>query len=104
VATGEGNVLALRIEGLHAGAVPFKAQWLLERISEAARQHDIETSWYRHEGHPVAILRFQANQPRPTIRLVSVRVEQGKLTVHGESTERTRTAMNQVPEDGAGVR
>src|SRR5205085_4586495 len=42
VAPSEGNVLALKLEGFHAGAVPFKAQWLLERLSEVARQHDIE--------------------------------------------------------------
>jgi hypothetical protein len=97
VTSSETNVLAVCIEGLHAGAVPFKAQWLLERLSEAARQHDIDISWYRHDGHPVAILRFQANQARPTLKLRHVRIEPGMLTIHGESTERTRTAMN-VPD------
>jgi hypothetical protein len=94
VPPGEGNVLALRLDGFHAGAVPFKAQWLLERLSEVARQNDVEVSWYRHEGHPVAILRFQANQPRPTLKLRNVRIEQGQLTVWGESGDKARTAMN----------
>jgi hypothetical protein len=97
VPPGEGNVLALSLVGFHAGAVPFKAQWLLERLSEVARQNDVEVSWYRHEGHPVAILRFQANQPRPTIKLRNVLIEQGKLTVYGESGDRRRTAMNAAP-------
>jgi hypothetical protein len=94
VPPGEGNVLALRLDGFHAGAVPFKAQWLLDRLSEVARQNDVEVSWYRHEGHPVAILRFQANQPRPTLKLRNVRIEQGQLTVWGESGDKQRTAMN----------
>ena len=94
VPTGEGNVLALCLKGFHAGAVPFKAQWLLDQLSEVARQNDVEVSWYRHEGHPVAILHFQAGQPRPTIKLKNVRIEQGQLTVSGESGERRRTAMN----------
>lgn len=97
VAPSEGNVLALRLEGIHAGAVPFKAQWLLERLSEVARQNDVEVSWYRHEGKPVAILRFQPNQPRPAIKLRDVRIEQGKLTVSGESGEKRRTAMIVTP-------
>ena len=86
----EPNVMAVRIEGFHAGAVPFKAQWLLERFSEAARQREIDVSWYRHEGHPVALLRFQPNQVRPTLRLKVVRFEQGQVTIHGESAERGR--------------
>lgn len=99
VAPSEGNVLALRMEGFHAGAMPFKAQWLLERLSEVARQHDVEVSWYRHEGRPVAILRFQPNQPRPPIKLKQVRIEQGKLTVSGESGGQRRTAVSLlVPE------
>jgi hypothetical protein len=97
VAPSEGNVLALRMEGFHAGAVPFKAQWLLDRLSDVARQHEVEVSWYRHEGRPVAILRFQPNQPRPSIKLKQVLVEQGKLTVSGESGPQRRTAVSLLP-------
>src|SRR4051794_24921472 len=57
----EPNVLMLQLERFDAGLVPFSAQWLLERISETARQRDIDVSWYRHDGHPVAIVRFQAD-------------------------------------------
>ena len=89
------GVLALRMEGFHAGAMPFKAQWLLDRLSEVGRQHDVEVTWYRHEGKPVAILRFQPNQPRPAIKLKQVIVEQGKLTVSGESGG--RRAVSQLP-------
>jgi hypothetical protein len=94
----EPNVMALCIEGFHAGAVPFKAQWLLERFSEVARQHDLDVSWYRHEGHPVALLRFQANQVRPTIRLKTVHFDRGQLTIQGESSpDRPRTGINGPP-------
>ena len=50
-------------------------------------------SWYRHEGHPVALLRFQANQARPTLRLKVVSFEQGQVTIHGESAERARAGL-----------
>src|SRR2546425_1743265 len=59
----EPNVIGLELQGLHAGAVPIAAQSLLEQISETARQNGIEVIWYRHNGNPVALLRFQADQP-----------------------------------------
>jgi hypothetical protein len=96
VAPSEGNVLALRMEGFHAGAMPFKAQFLLDRLSDVARQHEIEVSWYRHEARPVAILRFHPNQPRPPIKLKQVSIEEGKLTVSGESGDKRRTAMSRL--------
>ncbi len=82
---GEANSVALELEGFHAGALPIAAQSLLERISEVGRQNGIEVGWYRHDGHPVAVLRFQAEQPRPTLQLQAVQVEQGAITITGKS-------------------
>jgi hypothetical protein len=87
VPRGEPTVVALGLESFRAGLVPFTAQWLLERISEVARQNSIEVSWYRHEGHPVALVRFQADQPRPTLELKAVQFEPGRITIHGQCTE-----------------
>lgn len=81
------NVVAVQLHGVRAGALPFTAQWLLERISESARQNGIEVNWYRHEGHPVALLRFQADQARPTLQLTAIQIEHGKITIHGRSAE-----------------
>ena len=82
---GESNVVAIQLEGLRAGALPFKAQWLLEQISEVGRQNGIEVNWYRHDGHPVALLRFQADHPRPTLQLKAVQLEEGRITIRGRS-------------------
>jgi hypothetical protein len=83
----ESNLMAMRLEHIDAGMVPFSAQWLLERISEVARNNGIEVSWFRHEGYPVALIRFQADQARPTLQLEDVRFEQGSITIHGRSRE-----------------
>ena len=83
----ESNLLAMRLERIDAGLVPFSAQWLLERISEVARNNNIEVSWYRHEGYPVALIRFQADQARPTLQLKAVQFEQGSISIHGRSRE-----------------
>jgi hypothetical protein len=83
----EANVVALEFESLHAGAVPISAQWLLERVSEAARQQDIDVSWYRLNGHPVVLLRFQAGRLHPTFQLRRLELRQGMLLISGRSLE-----------------
>jgi hypothetical protein len=83
----EQNVVALEVQALHAGALPITAQSLLDRVSEVARQRDIDVPWFRHNGHPVALLRFQANQPRPTIRLERLELREGELIVRGRSLD-----------------
>ena len=85
LAKGEANAVALELEGFHAGALPIAAQSLLERISEVGRQNGIDVNWYRHNGHPVALLRFQADSPRPTLQLQAVQLKQGEITITGRS-------------------
>jgi hypothetical protein len=95
------NVVALELQGLHAGALPVAAQSLLERISEAARQNNIDVSWYRHDGHPVALLRFQADQDRPTVKIEHLCLKPGVLEIQGRSMEvstpRAEPAAEQAP-------
>jgi hypothetical protein len=81
------NVVALELQGLHAGSLPIAAQSLLERVSEAARQNNIDVTWYRYEGNPVALLKFQADQDRPTLRLEHLSLQQGVLEIRGRSLE-----------------
>ncbi len=83
VARDEPNVLALQLIGFHAGALPISAQSMLEPAVELGRQHGIDINWYRHEGYPVALLRFQADQPRPTLELRLVQIAQGAITLQG---------------------
>jgi hypothetical protein len=89
---GETNVVALQLERFHAGLLPFSAQWLLEQISDTARRNNVEVSWYRHEGHPVALLRFQADRERPTLRLKTVKIDQGVIYIHGRSNDERASA------------
>jgi hypothetical protein len=83
----ETNVVALELQGLHAGSVPIAAQSLLERVSETARQNNIEVTWYRHKGYPVALLRFQADQDHPTYRLERLKLHQGEIEIRGRSID-----------------
>src|SRR5262249_15115867 len=85
--TREPNVVALEIEGLRAGSLPIGAQSLLESVAEAARPHDIEISWFRHNGNPVAVVRFQATKTQPTVRLERLELHQGIIVIGGRSFE-----------------
>jgi hypothetical protein len=88
----EPNVVALEFRGMHAGAVPISSQSLLERVSEAARQHDIDPTWYRYNGHPVLLLRFQAGRSRPTFQIQQLDLHQGILCIGGRSLDTTPQA------------
>jgi hypothetical protein len=81
------NVVAMELQGLHAGSLPITAQSLLDRVSEVARRQDIEVTWYRLNGNPVALLRFQATQPRPTVHLERLELTDGQLLIVGRSAE-----------------
>jgi hypothetical protein len=85
--TSESNVVGLELQGLHAGSLPISAQSVLESITEVARRQDIEVTWYRWNGNPVAMLKFQATQQRPTVRLERLSLQKGLLTIGGRSIE-----------------
>lgn len=82
----ELNTLAMEVIGLRAGSLPLSTGTLLDQVSEWARQQHIEISWYRNDGHPVAIMRFHTDLSRPTFQFDRVELEDGLLRVRGRST------------------
>jgi hypothetical protein len=88
LAKGEPNAVALELEGIRAGALPISSQWLLEEFRKVGRdKNGLDLTWYRTNGHPVALLRFQADQPHPSLLLQGVLMQQGSLTIRGRSPE-----------------
>jgi hypothetical protein len=88
----EANVVALEFQGIHAGALPISSQSLLEHASQSARRHDIDPTWYRHHGHPVLLLRFQAGRSRPTFQIQQLDLHAGMLCISGASLDTTPQA------------
>jgi hypothetical protein len=86
LAPKEPNVVVLELQGLHAGSLPISAQSLLEQISDIARRKNIDVTWYRHNGNPVALLRF-LNDSRSTVQLHQLELSSGKLTIVGRALE-----------------
>jgi hypothetical protein len=81
----EVNVIALELCGLKAGALPLGCQSLLDAITEAAHDSNIEVTWYRHDGNPVGLFRFYADQLRPTTQIHTFRVADGTVTLGGRT-------------------
>jgi hypothetical protein len=84
---GEPNVVALKLVGFHAGALPISAQSLLESITKTCQDNGIGVDWYRDEGAPVALLRFQAEQPHPTLELEMIKLEPGAIHIKGRTKD-----------------
>jgi hypothetical protein len=83
---GKANVLAMEIESLKAGALPLSPATLLDKISEVARRQNIDVTWFRENGHPVAIMRFQSDLTRPTLLFQQIDLSNGTLTIKGRSS------------------
>jgi hypothetical protein len=81
----EPNVIALELQGLHAGSLPISAQSLLEQICETGRQNGIDVVWYRYQGNPVALLKFQADHP--TIQFTGLQLDTGRIIIRGRSID-----------------
>ncbi len=77
------NVVAVEFLGRHAGFLPISAQSILDLLSEQAQGRNIEVSWHRHNNNPVALVRFQADQVRPTFQLRRVDLSEGKIVIEG---------------------
>jgi hypothetical protein len=84
---GEPNVVALKLVGFHAGALPISAQSLLETITKTCQDNGIGVDWYRDDGAPVALLRFQAEQPHPTLELETIKLEPGAIHIEGRTKD-----------------
>lgn len=95
--TRRPNVVGLKLLGLQAGSLPVGAQTLLDNLSEMVESNGIQIDWYRHEGHPVALLRFQSDQRDTTMQLEDLQVEHGKLVIRGKPVELTPTRAAALP-------
>jgi hypothetical protein len=83
LAKNEPNAVCLELQGLHAGALPVSAQSLLDQVTEACQRKQIGVKWYRRNGNPVALLRFQSEGPRPSVQLSKLELRQGMLVISG---------------------
>lgn len=94
--TEETNVVALELQGLHAGSLPVGAQLFLDSLTEMAEQNGIQVSWYRSKGNPVALLRFQG-QRDTTVQLQTVQIDQGSIIIRGKPVDSSSARSAALP-------
>jgi hypothetical protein len=84
---GLTNVMALEFVSLKAGSLPLSPASLIDRFSEAVRRENIDVTWYRNDGHPVAVMRFQADLTRPTLQFDRLELKDNSLMIAGRSAD-----------------
>jgi hypothetical protein len=87
LAGGEPNVVAMELQRFRAGSLPISAQSLLNLISDALRRNNVEVTWYRHEGNPVAVLKFSSDPQHSTVQLKALKLEPGRILLQGCSSD-----------------
>jgi hypothetical protein len=85
LAKGQRNVVVLQLIGLHAGSLPISSQSLLEDISTYLSSKGVQVTWYRHQGHPTAILKIQSDQNQASALLQQIDLQPGIITIVGQS-------------------
>ncbi len=81
----ETNLVAVEVCDLRTGSLPVGSQSILDAISEAARDSNVEVTWYRHGNNPVGLFRFCADQSRPPSVLRTLEVKDGRIVIAGQS-------------------
>lgn len=79
------ETIALEIQGMWKGALPISAHSLLEKITTAAGKQNIEISWYRYNGHPVALLRYRREGSSGSIQLQDLKLHAGEIYISGST-------------------
>jgi hypothetical protein len=95
--SSETNVLAIEILRRRAGAIPIPTQQIFRELKEIAREKNIDIDWYRHDGNPVAIVKFQTDRPRPTAQLLNLELSSGKLKLQARSLDPARVPNFEEP-------
>lgn len=83
----EDATIGVQLVTLKAGAMPLPLSILLDRITEFVRSKGIDVTWYRMEGKPVGIFRFQYQSTRPTYQFESLTLKDGHFRLRCRSTE-----------------
>ena len=82
----EANTMALELCGLSVGGLPLGSHALMEYVTDAAREWNADVTWYRNGSNPVALIRLQANQNRPTLQMRRFEITAGQAHIHGKPT------------------
>lgn len=89
---GEANTLAIEFLETRAGLLPLSVRTLIEKYLRSSREWNVDVTWYRHQGHPVALVRVHAEQSRVPFLLQRLELQPGRLVVAGRMSEDTKVS------------
>jgi hypothetical protein len=81
----ETNVVAVELCDLKAGGLPIGSQTVLDSVTDAVRDSNVEVTWYRNRSNPVGLFKFYADQRQPVAQILTLDVKDGRITVAGRS-------------------
>ena len=86
--TDQPNEIAIRVAKVRAGLLPVPMKEILEKVSQAATAANISLRWTQSDGDPVALVQFpdDLDDVRPGVRLKTIAIEPGQLSVGGSAT------------------
>lgn len=87
LAPKEVNVVVVEIVNRQIGGLPIASQTMLNELKELFRSKNMDVSWYRHDNHPVAVIRLPSNRSRHFAQLLALDVAPGRLTISGQCNE-----------------
>lgn len=92
----EQNVLELTLERIWAGAMPFPADPIIERITERAVRHGLDIRWEHLGEQPVALIRYSPDLTRNDVVLEHVVIRSGQIRLAGRSNKVNGAAVAPV--------
>lgn len=87
LAQRDPNTIIIEMVSLQAGAMPFGIKAFHEEIAEQLRSQNIKVLWYRKDGHPTVVLKFQADRREPSFHFKRLEIKQGQFFIEGETLD-----------------
>jgi hypothetical protein len=83
----EPNALVVEVISIQAGAMPVAVKAIQEEIAEQLRGQGIKALWYRKDGHPTVVLKFQADRREPSFHFKQLEITAGKFYLEGRTLD-----------------
>jgi hypothetical protein len=85
ISPSQPDVMMVQVQRVRIGAVPVPVRYVQELLGSVLRRRNLEVIWYRHQGLPVAVIRFQSSRRAPTFHFTNLQITAGELLVQGQT-------------------
>lgn len=93
----ERGAIAVELVSVKVGMLPLSTKSFQEEIAERLRKENVRLNWYRKDGHPVAILRLQADKRESGVVLEKLEINQGRCYLQGRTLD-PQVKADQLPQ------